>query len=369
MKKKIIKIGTVVTALACLCIGMTACGSADNIYSGLDLDDYIKVGKYKGLEVEPVEVKVGKEDVQAKIDEALSAAATETELGDDEKIKKGDTANIDFSGKIEGKEFDGGTSEKFDLTIGSGQFIEGFEDGLIGHHAGEKVSLDLTFPKDYQGEEVAGKDVTFDVTINSVKRTNTPKYDDEFIKKNTEYDSKKDYEASLKKTIKKEKEEEAKNNQKSQLWSQVMETTEMKKYPEDIEKTYTENFNAQIDKTAEQAGMKRKDVLAQYYGLNSEEDAEKMLKESAQTLIKQEMTIEYIADKEDISYSKEDKEKKIEEIKSMGYDEETIQEQTGRTMDEYVHINLLYEKVLDFISDNAVVKKSEDKKTEETKAE
>lgn len=360
MKKRLSTVGVGLIVAAMLCMGLGGCGNSNDIYSGLNLDDYIKVGEYKGLTVEPIEVKVGKEDVQQKIDEALSAASTEKELGEDEPIKNGDTANIDFSGKIDGEEFEGGTSENFDLTIGSGSFIDGFEDGLVGKHAGEKVSLDLTFPEDYQGKEVAGKDVTFDVTINSVKRTKTPKYNDEFIKKNTEYDNKKDYEASLKKTIKKEKEEEAKNQQKNQLWSQVMENTEMIKYPEDILKTYVANFNAQIDKTAEQSGMKREDVLAQYYGVSDEKEVEKMLEESAKSLIQQEMAIEYIADKEDLSYSNDEKDAKIEEIKTMGYDEETIQEQTGRTMDEYVHINLLYEKVVDFILDNAKVGEATD---------
>ena len=358
MKKRVITLAMSLALAVVLCLGLGACGNSDGVYSGLKFDDYIKVGKYKGLEVEPVEVKIGKEDVQAKIDEALSKAATDKELGKDEEIKDGDTANIDFSGKIDGKEFDGGTSKGFDLTIGSGSFIEGFEDGLIGKHAGEKVSLDLRFPDDYQGKEVAGKDVTFDVTINSVKRSSKPKYDEAFIKKNTEYDSKKDYEASLKKTIKKEKEEEAKNNQKNQLWGQVMEDTEMIKYPEDVLKNYEANFSAQIDKAVQQAGTSRQEVIAQYYGVSSEDELKEMLKESAQTLIKQEMAIEYIADKEKLKYSKDEKEDEIKEIEGMGYNEDSIQEQTGRTMDEYVHINLLYKKVLDFIVDNAVVKEA-----------
>ena len=356
MKRRKLTLIISIISIAALCVSLTACGNSDDIYSGLKMEDYIKVGKYKGLETEAVEVKVSKEDVQAKIDEALAAAATETELGKDDAIKKGDTANIDFSGKIDGKEFEGGTSKAFDLTIGSGSFIEGFEDGLIGKHKGEKVSLDLTFPKNYQSAEVAGKDVVFDVTINSVKRSKTPKYNEDFIKKNTEYKTKDEYEKSLKETVKKEKEEQAKNEQKNLLWGQVMESTEMLKYPEDIQKTYEENFNAQIDKMAQQSGMARKDALAQYYGVTDENDVKKMLEESAQTLIKQEMTIEYIADKEGLEYTGDEKDKKIEEVKGMGYDEETIQEQTGRTMDEYVHINLLYEKVLDFIVDNAVVK-------------
>lgn len=357
MSKRSVILGLSMAVVLCLCMGLSGCGDEKNPYDGINYDDYIKVGQYKGLPVETVKVKVTDEDVQAKIDEALEAAAKSEDLGEDDEIKDGDTVNIDYVGTIDGKEFEGGSAEGTDLEIGSGSFIEGFEDGLKGKHIGDSVTLDLTFPKDYQSEDVAGKDVTFKVKINSAKRTKTPKYTDAFIKKNTKYKTKEDYEKSLKKSIRKEKEDEAKEEQKNELWSKVMENTEMLKYPEDQLKAYKENFSAQVDSMSEQYGVDRSEVIAQYFGAEDEKAFDKMIEESAQTLIKQEMAIEYIADKEDLEYTDEEKEKKIEEITAQGYDEDSVKSYTGRTMDQYAHINLLYEKVMDFILDNAKVKK------------
>ena len=220
------------------------------------------------------------------------------------------------------------------------------------------MTLNLKFPDDYQSAEVAGKDVVFDVTINSATRKSKPEYNDAFVKKNTEYKTTKDYEASLKKSIKKEKEKEAEDTEKSELWSQVMQNTEVLKYPEDELKAYEDNFSAQVDTMAEQYGSDRSTIIKQYFGTDDEESFKKMIRESAQTLIKQEMAIEYIADKEKLEYTDKEKEAKVKEITDQGYDEESVKTYTGRTMDEYAHINLLYDKVMDFILDNAKIKEA-----------
>ena len=363
MKKTILKLSAVVMTMALLSIGLTGCADKDNIYGDMNLDDYIKVGEYKGLTADPVEVKVTEEDVQAKIDEALQSAAKAKDLKKGDKIKSGDTANIDYSGKLNGKEFEGGTAQGYDLEIGSNSFIAGFEDGLIGKKVGEKVSLDLTFPKDYQSKELAGKDVVFDVTINSAKRTETPKYNDEFVKANTDFKTKKEYEDSLKKEVKKEKKEQGEQQQKSQLWSQVMEKTEVTKYPEEIVKKYEAAYDSQISAMAEQYGVEKSQILAQY-GIADEKALKEMLKEQAQNQTKQDMTMAYIIDKEGIEISKKDKEKKAEELKTQGVDEKKIEEQTGLTMGEVVYMELSNEKVQDFILDNAKIKDSKKEKTE-----
>ncbi|MDO5491827.1 MAG: trigger factor [Bacillota bacterium] len=356
MSKKSVILGLSMAIALGLCMGLAGCGEKAP-YAGLKYDEYIKVGQYKGLPVEKITVNVTGEDVQKKIDEALQAAGEKKDLNKKDKIGDGDTVNIDYVGKIDGKEFEGGSAKGTDLEIGSDTFIAGFEDGLKGKHVGEKATLNLTFPKDYQKEDLAGRDVTFDVTINSATRMEKPEYTDAFIKKNTRYKTKEEYEKSLKESIRKEKQAEAENEQKSELWSQVMAGTKMLKYPKEERKAYEENFSAQVDVMAEQYGSERSEIIAQYFGAEDEKAFNKMIKESVQTLIKQEMAIEYIADKENLKYSDEEKEKKIEEITAQGYDEESVKSYTGRTMDQYAHINLLYEEVMDFILDNAKVKK------------
>lgn len=354
MKKRTLYGFGLVMVLA-LAVVMTGCGEKMP-YEGLNFDDYIKLGEYKGLTVEKTSVKVTDAEIDQRIQESLEAAADETDLKTGDKLQNGDTANIDFTGYIDGKEFEDGTSKDFDLKLGSNSFIEGFESGLVGKKVGETVSLDLKFPDDYQGEKVAGKDVTFKVKINSAKRSKVPEYTDEYVKKNTDYKTKKEYEASVKETLKKEKEKDAAEEQKSKLWSQVMEKTEMIKYPEDELTNYTTVFDTQVDKMAEQYGVDRSQIISQYFGAQDEKSFKAMVEESSKQLIQQEMAIEEIAEKEGLDYTSDEKDAKIEEVKKQGYDEESVKTYTGRTMDQYVHINLLYEKVMDFILENAKIK-------------
>lgn len=351
---------TVVLAMGLiLCLSLTACGSGEKMqYDGLNLDDYITVGEYKGLEVDGYTVKVSQQEIQEKVEADLKEHKDETKLKKGDTLKEGDVANIDYEGKVDGKVFDGGASQGFDLELGSGTFIEGFEEGLVGAKVGDTVEVEVHFPDDYQGEKVAGKDAVFTVTINSAKQMKMPEYTDAWVKKNTDYASKKEYEKALKKEIYDQKEEDAKKEQKTSLWSDVLENTEVKKYPEEELAAYEEAFDAQIDQMAQQYGMSREDVLNQMYGTNKESEVKSIIEDSVKTLIKQEMLTEYIAEKEKISYTDEELEKTISEMESQGYTEETVKSYTGRTMDQYAHIRLLYDKVQDFILDNAKVKET-----------
>ena len=358
MKKKI--------CLIMICLLMTGilagCGNSDP-YADYDLKDYFKkVGEYKGLTAEPYTISVSKKEIKEKIDSDVKAAAKSESVSKGSKVKDGDTVNIDYVGKINGKAFDGGSAEGYDLVIGSNSFIDGFESGLIGKKVGSKVKLNLTFPKDYSQESLQGKDVVFEVTINSAKRSVTPDYDLDFVKNNTKYKSIKSYEASVKKELYDEKETEAKNNQKTTLWSDVLEKTEVKKYPEEELDYYMEFNSNQLDDIASENNMTRKEVLSSY-NLGSEKDFKAVNEDSSKLRIKQEMLIEYIADKEGLTYTNDEKKKYLKDLEDQGYDEDAIKKQTGREADEYVHIQLLYEKVQDFILDNAKASDKSAKKT------
>ncbi len=337
-------------------MGLASCGSSmpSMSYTDYDLKDYIKVGEYKGLKVAPYSVSVTDEDVDARIESNLEAAAEDKKLDKKTAIKDGDTVNIDYTGKVNGKTFDGGSAEGQDLTIGSGSFIDGFESGLIGHKKGETVKLNLTFPDDYSEESLQGKDVTFTVKINSATRSVVPELNAAFVKKNSDYDTVEEYTKSIQKQLYDEKEAEAINNQKTTLWSEALDNTKVKKYPERELNHYIEFNSDQIDQTAEQYGVSREEMLAQY-DLDDEDEFDSVNEDSSKLRVKQEMLIQYIADKEDLSYTKKEKKNLISSFEKQGYDEDTIEQQTGRTLDDYVHIELLYEKVLDFLLDNAKI--------------
>ena len=148
----------------------------DGTLEGVKATDYVTVCDYSALKIPKKEVKVSDSDVQTEIDTILSSYNQVT----DRKVKKGDTVNIDYKGMIDGKEFDGGTASGASLKIGSGTFVDGFENQLIGKMPGETVQVKVTFPKDYQGKEVAGKDAVFETTINYIDET--PKLTDKFVK-------------------------------------------------------------------------------------------------------------------------------------------------------------------------------------------
>jgi len=346
---------TVLAVCLMMTFGLTACGGATVSYDKYDLDEYLEVGKYKGLTVAGYEVEVTDVEVDTRIMTELQDAATSQEVPKDSVVKEGDTVNIDYVGKKDGKKFDGGSAEGYDLEIGSGSFIDGFEDGLIGKKIGDKVKLELTFPEDYGEESLAGEDVVFNVTINSATRMTVPEYDLDYVKENTKYDSIKDYEDSVAKTLYEEKEAEEISNQQTELWSQVLEDTEVLQYPEKELEYYIEFNSKQIDEMAESYGVTRKDML-ENYDFSSEEEFDAINEDSSKLRVKQEMLIEYIVDKEGLTYTDEEAEEMVASFEKMGYDEEMIESQTGHDMDGYVRIELLYQKVLDFLLDNAKIK-------------
>ena len=350
MKKKILVLATSLLMIT----GLTACGSAVS-YDKYDLDEYIKVGEYKGLKVAGYTVKVTEDEIDSRIQSELESAASAQEISKDSAIKDGDTVNIDYVGKKDGKKFDGGSAEGYDLEIGSDTFIDGFEEGLIGKKVGDKVKLELTFPEDYGEASLAGQDVVFNVTINSATRMTVPEYDLDYVKNTTEYDSIKDYEAAVKKELYNEKEAEEISNQQTELWSQVLEDTEVLQHPEKELNYYIEFNSNQIDDMAESYGLSREDMLANY-DFGSEEEFDAVNEDSSKLRVKQEMLIEYIVEKEGLEYTDEEAEEMISSFEQMGYDEEMVKSQTGHDMDSYVRIELLYQKVLEFLLDNAKIK-------------
>ena len=183
----------------------------------------VKLGQYKGLEAPKAEVKVAAADVNARLKEMADRNSRLVSV--DRAVKKGDTADIDFEGFDNGVAFDGGKGENFDLEIGSGSFVPGFEDQLIGMKAGEEKDIDITFPKDYT-PELAGKPVVFHVKVNEVKVKEVPALDDEFAKDVSEFDTLKDLKADIKKKLTAERTEAVQRAFEDVLMAKVAEGVE-----------------------------------------------------------------------------------------------------------------------------------------------
>lgn len=331
----------------------------------LDYDKYIKLGNYKGLEYDKISVSVSDKEVKEEINNRLEAK-TETKDETSGTVKDGDTITISYVGKIDGKTFAGGSAENSTITIGETQMIDGFIDGLIGKKVGDKVTLNLKFPKDYQNEDVAGKKVVFDVTIKSKQVKSTPKYNLDFVKENSNSKTLEEYEASVKKELEKQKTESAEDGVKQTLWSQVVASSKVKKYPKKQLAYEEEQFIKKYKDMAKSYGATWKDFLKQYMQM-SEKDFNKQTKEYAKTVVAQKLTMHAIAEKEDLEVSSKEYKNRLDELlKQAGFTKEQFQQQYNQSIEEYAKANdfgssFLLEKVEQFILDNGKVKAAADK--------
>lgn len=350
MKKKLLALTVIMCML--MTIGLTGCGSS-NPYSKYDFSEYVKLGKYKGLEKSEISVSVSDEEVDAQIQVNLENAA-ETEKKTKGKVEDGDTVNIDYEGKLDGKAFQGGTSAGYDLKIGSGSFIDGFEDGLIGKKIGKTYDLNLTFPEDYSSEELAGQDVVFTVTVNYVSVEVIPELTDEWVKENSTAKTVEEYETVIYEQIYESKEEEAKSNMIASLWNQVVEDSEMIQYPEKELEMYIEQIEDQYELMADTYGMNLDDLL-ESYNIDSEEVYDQQNKAAAEEYIKDQMIMYYIAELEGLTYSEEEADELRQSIKSAGYDDDSFKDYYGQDIESYIDSVLTYGKVGEFIYENAVI--------------
>jgi len=308
----------------------------------------VKLGQYKGLEAPRAEVKVLAADVNDRLKEMADRNSRLVSV--DRKIKKGDTANIDFEGFDNGVAFEGGKGDNFDLGIGSGSFVPGFEDQLIGMKAGEEKDIDVTFPENYT-PELAGKPVVFHVKINEVKVKEVPAMDDEFAKDVSEFDTLKDLKADLKKKITEERKTAAQHAFEDALMQQVADGIEAEIPAEMIDAQadqMVENMKQQLasqgipyDQYLKMTGMTDEKVLA---------DA----KAPALEQVKMELAIGAIIKAEGIEASDEEVEAEMKTVaEKYGMDLDTVKKYL-RTED--VKQQVIREKVIRVVADSAKAK-------------
>lgn len=355
MKKKLLCAG--LTAVLCLSsmLVLSGCGGDEQPYSDVDLPEYVKVGEYKGLEYDKISVSVSAKEVQDEIDSRCQAKAT-TEKAESGTVKDGDTINVSFEGKIDGKTFEGGSSDDYAITVGQTPMIDGFVEGLVGKEVGETVTMDLKFPDDYQEKDVAGKDVTFEVKIKTKDVQVVPDYDLDFVKANSDYDNLKDYEASVKKDLLAKKQEQAEMQVKQALWEEIVEKSEIIKYPEEKDQKIEEELAA-LKKDAEDNDMEWKDYLeSQDY---TEESIKETITDYIETNMFQEMIIYAIAEKEDLEVTDEEYQEYMDQVlQASGMDEETFESAYGMTVEEYmesrnIRSSMLLNKVMDKVMEYA----------------
>ena len=270
----------------------------------------VKLGKYKGIKVEKVEYNVSDEDVDAEISKLQERNSRVVEV-EDRAVEKDDIAVIDFEGFKDGVAFEGGAGKDFELTIGSGQFIPGFEDQLIGANKGDDVTVNVTFPEDYHAEDLKGAAVEFKVKVNAIMKKELPELDDEFAKDVSEFDTFEELKNDTKAKLEKQNADRAKAETEDKAIEAVAEKTEVE-IPECMIKHQLDNMLRDYDARLQGQGI----TLQQYFQMTgmTADSFKEQFKDHATKQVKVSLTLEAIAKAEKIEASAEDVEEEYNKI-------------------------------------------------------
>ena len=316
------------------------------LMAGIDVEKCVTLGDYKGVTVEKTIQSVTDEDVQNEINNALANYPVEV----DQAAKEGDTVNIDYVGKIDGEEFDGGSAQGADLKLGSGKFIDGFEDGLIGARKGETRTLNLTFPEDYT-QDLAGKAVEFTVTVNAVKEP-LSEPTDQWVADNIEgYDNIADYKAGIRSEQEENNEQTAENQVRYAAWTQVIDNCTINEYPETLVEVGKKLYEQQVETYAKYAGMEL-DAYIESSGLTQEEYQSNM-EEYGKNVAAQALVCQAICDKEGFAIGDDDYQKALQDmLTEYGCTEDELIQTYGQ---DNVEQSIMLNRVSNLILENANV--------------
>ena len=266
-----------------------------------DIDKYITLGEYKGIVLTKSNVQVTDEDVDNRVTENLKDNMKEvTQKG--ATVQDGDAVTINFVGKKDGVAFEGGSGNNYDLTIGDGTMIPGFEEGIIGMKKGDTKDVEVTFPENYRQTDLAGQDAVFQITLQSFRRA--PEFTDEWVTDNTDYANMEEYKAGVRTQLEAEAVTNADQALKTQAWSQVFSNSEIKEYPQaDMDEASAE-YKRLVQKYADQAGMKLEEFV-ESQGLTTE-DFDSQCQYYAQQKVKQNLIVQKIMDAEGIALDDEE---------------------------------------------------------------
>lgn len=273
----------------------------------------VELGKYKGLEGKEIDAEVTEEDVNEQI-EALLAQYTELVVKDGE-VAEGDVANIDFKGFVDGEAFEGGEAEGHDLEIGSGTFIPGFEEQLVGLKAGDEKDVKVTFPEEYQAEELQGKEATFEVKVNEVKEKEISEFNDDFVKEELEgfddAETAEDVKAKITEDLKAYKEQEKDFELRESLVVQASENAKME-IPEAMVESEQQRMLQEYEQRLAQQGLNL-ELFEQISG-QSKEDLLEQMKDDAFKRVRTGLTLQAISDAENIEASEEDIDNELQKL-------------------------------------------------------
>ncbi|MCF2681952.1 trigger factor [Faecalicatena contorta] len=313
----------------------------------------VTLGEYKGLEVDKVSTRVTQKEIDAKVQEEAEKNAREITV-EDRPVQDGDEVILDFEGFVDGVAFEGGKGENYPLKIGSGSFIPGFEEQLVGAEAEKEVEVNVTFPEDYHAEDLKGKAAVFKCTVHEIKAKELPEIDDEFAAEVSEFDTLEEYKADIKAKIKEQKAAEGKRKQEDQVVEQAIKNAEYE-IPQPMIETQTVQMADDFAQRIQSQGLSMEQYF-QFTGMT----AEKMMEEFRPQAIKRietRLVLEAIAKAENIEISDEKLDEELAKMaETYNMEVEKLKEFMGENEKKQMKEDMAVQEAVTFLVENAVEK-------------
>ena len=326
----------------------------------------VTLGKYNGVTVTKIDTSVTDEEVDTEIETQRNANARTVTITD-RPVKEGDTAVIDFEGFVDGVAFEGGKGENHPLEIGSHSFIDTFEDQLVGKNTGDEVEVNVTFPEQYQAEELAGKPATFKVKINEIRAKELPELNDEFVQDVSEFDTMAEYREDVKKKLVERKENAAKGTKEDEAIQKIIDKSKME-IPEAMIDMQAENMIEEFAQRIASQGMSFEQYL-QFSGMTIDKLKEQVRPEAVQR-IQSSLVLEQIAKEENLAATDEDVDAEVEKMAAMyGMKAEDLKSYMGDSEKEAMKRDLAVKKAVEFVMANVKERAKAKSKTAEADAE
>lgn len=313
----------------------------------------VTLGDYKGIEVEKKTAEVTDEELQAEIDKVRESNSRMITV-DDRAVQDGDITTIDFEGFVDGEPFEGGKGEDYPLTIGSHSFIDNFEEQLIGKNIGEETEVNVTFPEQYQAEELQGKPAVFKVTIKEIKVKELPELDDDFAQDVSEFDTVDEYKEDLKKKLLENKEAALKREKEEDVVGKIIENATME-IPDPMVDTQVRQMVQEFSQRIQSQGLSLQQYM-QFTGMTPESLTNE-LQPQALKRIQSRLVLEAVVAAENIETSDEDLEKELEKMAEMYQMEaDKLKELVGEEEKKQIALDLAVQKAVELVVDAAVEK-------------
>lgn len=339
--------------------------------SSMTIDEYIEyyaadvtLGEYMGIEYEYDLTEVTDDDVQEEVDSFVSSCDTYEE-DTESAAENGDTVNIDFTGTIDGEEYDGMSTEGegYDLVLGSGSLIDDFEDQIVGHYPGETFDVEVTFPDDYGNEDLNGKDAVFETTLNYVKITIEAEYNDELVAANTDYSTTDEYEASIRESLEETNESTALSEAQNVVMTSVINNASISALPEDEVNELADEIVSELEEQASSYGVEYATLIYYYYGYSDEDEFYDYVVQVCEESVKKKMVVCAIAKAEDITIDSDDEDAYIAKV-AESYDMTSEDVESSYSSEDIMYYTLA-DKVMDYLMENATQVESSEEETEE----